>query len=111
LLTNPIHFVKESAMRPKFMLLSCCILLALSFSGIHAQNWQWQYPALTGNPLNDIAFADSLVGCAVGDVGTILHTSDGGQNWQMISTGFADDLHVVVFTSAQRGWIAGGGGT
>lgn len=42
----------------------------------------WQARATGGTvPLNSLHFADSLHGCAVGELGTILLTSDGGLTW------------------------------
>jgi photosystem II stability/assembly factor-like uncharacterized protein len=80
-------------------------------SAARAQSWEWQYPRPTGNTLYGVAFADSLVGCAVGAVGTIIRTTDGGENWEGIASGVTDDLHAIVFANPRQGWIASGGGT
>ncbi|MDR1957731.1 MAG: hypothetical protein LBQ54_01565 [Planctomycetaceae bacterium] len=38
-------------------------------------------------PIRKICFIDPLQGCAVGELGTILVTSDGGKSWQISRTG------------------------
>ena len=38
-------------------------------------------------PIRDLCFVDPLHGCAVGDLGTILVTEDGGQNWTRQQSG------------------------
>jgi len=45
------------------------------------QSWTMS-PTGSHAPLNSISFADAVHGCAVGELGTILRTSDGGQTWQ-----------------------------
>ena len=55
--------------------------LLLLHTGLFAQqNWQWVNPLPQGNDLNDVIFVDINEGWTVGDVGTILHTTDGGWN-------------------------------
>ena len=47
----------------------------------NGESWQGHS---TGNhtPLNKLVFVDETHGWAVGDLGTVLHTNDGGQTWQ-----------------------------
>jgi photosystem II stability/assembly factor-like uncharacterized protein len=48
----------------------------------HAQsNWFWQQPLPTGNSLKDVKFVNHQTGYAVGDVGTIVKSTNGGSNW------------------------------
>lgn len=42
------------------------------------QGWHWQNPLLQGNPLWGVCFTDADTGWVVGEVGTILRTTDGG---------------------------------
>ncbi|MEE4260632.1 MAG: YCF48-related protein, partial [Bacteroidales bacterium] len=58
-------------------------------------------------PLNDVTFIDSNNGWAVGDSGTILHTSDGGNNWEFQESGTIADLNSVFFVDENYGWICG----
>ena len=54
-------------------------LLTISFQ-INAQ-WFWQNPLPQGNTLLDMSFVNQNLGWAVGYNGTILKTTDGGENW------------------------------
>jgi len=58
--------------------------------------------------LNDVFFVDRENGWAVGDRGTIWHTSDGGAHWSLQASGVACPLHSVWFVDARTGWVAGG---
>jgi len=50
-------------------------------------------------------------GWAVGDGGTLLRTSDGGQSWTPQVSGVSQRLESICFTSATNGWAVGQGGT
>ena len=64
------------------------LLIALfTFNLINAQDWQLQNPMPTRNQLNNIKFIDSNIGYVVGNFGTILKTTDGGENWIKINSG------------------------
>ena len=43
--------------------------------------WSWQNPLPQGNWLHGVDFVDVNTGTAVGDGGTILRTTDGGDTW------------------------------
>ncbi len=58
--------------------------------------------------LNDLCFADAQHGWAVGDRGVILHTEDGGKQWQRQPSGVDCPLWSVCFLNGQLGWAAGG---
>ncbi|NLE39290.1 MAG: hypothetical protein GX621_14805 [Pirellulaceae bacterium] len=58
--------------------------------------------------LHDVCFVSSLAGWAVGDRGTIWHTSDGGQQWNLQSSGVSCPLYCVSFLNERVGWAAGG---
>ena len=61
--------------------------------------------------LYDVDFIDSNTGTAVGAGGTILMTTDAGQNWITKSSGTTAGLFGVSFTDANNGTIVGDGGT
>jgi len=63
-----------------------------------------------GTHLEDIAFADSLHGWAVGDGGAILATRDGGECWTRQGSA-AEQLHAVAALSGERAVAAGRTGT
>jgi photosystem II stability/assembly factor-like uncharacterized protein len=54
-----------------------------------------------------IHFADYEYGWAMGDRGTIINTTDGGNTWNSQSSGISSDLRTVFFINRQKGWIAG----
>lgn len=60
--------------------------------------------------LNDVAFVDGSNGWAVGDGGTIIHSSDGGGAWTPQSSGVTQTLNAVYFHSVDHGWAVGDGG-
>jgi photosystem II stability/assembly factor-like uncharacterized protein len=51
-----------------------------------------------------------LLGWAVGNNGTIVHTGDGGANWAA-QPGGTGTLRGVAFVDASNGWAVGDGGT
>jgi len=58
--------------------------------------------------ISDIAFPDSKHGWAVGGLGTIRHTSDGGITWQEQESGTDFILEKVFFLDKENGWVVGG---
>lgn len=61
----------------------------------------------------DFFFVDAEVGWAVSESGTtnIFHTTDGGENWEAVDTGFPNGKSSVFFLDAQTGWIGTQSGT
>ena len=88
----------------KLILLSALIFTVCTASA----QWESQYPLPTGNTLEDVCFIDDLNGWAVGENGTIIHTSDGGESWDFQNSGTELRLRSVVFTDLQTGWVVGG---
>ena len=70
-------------------------------------SWTWGNPLPQGNGINALAFA-GLQGYAVGDVGTILTTPDGGATWRGIASGTFATLDTVQAIDAGA-FFAGGG--
>lgn len=73
-----------------------------------SQDWQWLNPLPTGNKLNCVRFIDDNTGFAVGDCGTILKTTDGGETWTLKAVESSFMLRSVFFTDANTGYIVGG---
>lgn len=63
--------------------------------------------ASSGNDLNAVKFSDTDNGYAVGDNGTVIHTTDGGATWVAISTGEADDYYALHVFNRYRVEIGG----
>ncbi|OOP56200.1 MAG: hypothetical protein AYP45_10410 [Candidatus Brocadia carolinensis] len=58
-----------------------------------------------------IYFVDSKFGWVVGESGIILHTVDGGVNWNSQISRTTERLNAVQFLDVNQGWAVGGGGT
>ncbi len=58
----------------------------------------------TENLLRKIVFTDSLNGWACGLNGTIIHTSDGGENWLNQITNTSNPIIDIFFLNNQKGW-------
>lgn len=85
-------------------------LIAPSAAGaasVGTSGWNWGSPTPTGAPLNDVGFS-GLTGYAVGDAGTLLKTTDGGQTWTGLRTGVAGDLFQVQVLSPEIVVVGGG---
>ena len=69
--------------------------------------WVWQNPLPQDNRLLATAFVGASTGWAVGESGTIIHTTDGGDTWVGQASGTNYDLTGLSFPDAQHGWIIG----
>jgi photosystem II stability/assembly factor-like uncharacterized protein len=69
--------------------------------------WQWQNPLPQGNNLASVRFVDDNTAFAVGDGGTILKTTDKGNNWSHIDLGYYKDLTGVFFVNPLIGFVTG----
>lgn len=61
-------------------------------------------PIPTSKNLNSEYFIDSLTGWVVGDSGIILHTHDGGHNWEFQESNTNNDIIDVFFLNQDYGW-------
>lgn len=86
------------------------VLFLFAVNTIFAQ-WEWSNPSPQGNNLNDIVKVPGVdKWIAVGDYGTIMHSTDGGNNWNVDSTNFINDLYKIVFPSSSIGFISASDG-
>lgn len=90
--------------------ISAAIIISVMITSLNfAQNWQIQN-SNTSNQLKGIQMISSAEGWACGDAGTILHTTNAGANWSLLTlTG--SDLHQLVFKDASTGLVVGDNGT
>jgi photosystem II stability/assembly factor-like uncharacterized protein len=65
------------------------------------------HPVEGGYPLMDVQFIGKY-GWAVGPMGTILRSENGGETWERISISSDADLYRVDFVDQQYGWVVGG---
>ena len=55
--------------------------------------------------MRDVEFVDPLYGWAVGEMGTILHTSDGGITWETQTSEITYLMNGIEFADRLEGWI------
>jgi len=72
------------------------------------QGWFWQSPLPTGYTLHSIDFVNATTGWAVGGMGTIVNTTDGGITWSTQISGTTERLFSVSFADANNGTAVGG---
>lgn len=65
------------------------------------------HPIVKELPLMDVQFIGDH-GWAVGAMGTIMRTVDGGKNWEHIALNSDADLNRVKFVNKNEGWASGG---
>jgi len=70
--------------------------------------WFLQNPMPTGNDLHAVAAPEPSTVVAVGELGTILRTTDGGATWTLPSSETTADLIGVCFVDANIGTAVGG---
>ena len=73
------------------------LITLLSQTAFSQSNWFWIQPKPQGNRITSIEFADRNNGCAVGDVGTIVRTTNAGQTWFTVPSPRTVDLYGVDF--------------
>ena len=71
------------------------------------EGWTNQLPASEYPGLQGIYAIDSAHVWAVGTDGIVLHTVDGGDNWEVVQTGYADHFNNVLFINRDTGFISG----
>ena len=80
-------------------------------SSLFAQSGWFPQTSGTTNLLIGVSFTDANTGTAVGNFGTIVHTTDGGANWTTQTSGTTNNLFGVFFIDANTGTAVGGSGT
>lgn len=95
-------------MKNHFFTLVLFSILLMQTSGL-SQFWVYQVSGTTQH-LNDVHMINSQSGWICGDAGTLLKTTNGGQNWIQVNA-TANDLNAIVFTDANTGVAVGDNGT
>jgi photosystem II stability/assembly factor-like uncharacterized protein len=84
-------------------------ILFISITTANSQStWFWQQPVPTGNFLYAVDFLNENTGYAVGTVGTIMKTSNGGTNWSVQNSNFSSELLGMGFYDTELGFAVGG---
>lgn len=87
---------------------SSIIILTLTL-GLTTPTYSQKVPWLrlqspVNSTLRSLSFVDSLTGWAAGESGTIIHTSDGGENWEIQNSTIQTFITDIYFTDNQNGW-------
>ncbi len=72
---------------------------------LNAQGWQWKNPFPFGDPIKEVFFVDSLNGWMTPQNKTLLKTTDGGRNWNIIHTNII--FEDIYFINKLEGWGIG----
>jgi len=89
-------------MRFKILILVLSLLFILAET--YSQGTWERIDSPTDKFLKSVHFVDSLYGWAAGDSGTIVHTSDGGDNWQ--DSKIENEIVDVFFLNRNLGWAS-----
>ena len=84
------------------------LLLAIIFLfTLSAQIFSQWIPQNSGttNRFMTCFFLDENIGWAAGNFGTIVKTTNGGQNWTSQSISTTDHIHSIFFTDPLNGWL------
>ena len=81
-------------------------ILVISFHNYSFSQEYWIHkPSPVVHILNRLQFTDTLYGWASGDSGSVIHTTDGGQNWAIQNTGVTDyQIDDMFFLNRRLGW-------
>lgn len=94
---------------PKY--LQICIYALLftitASTDIVAQNWGPAHGAVTVNNLNDVQFVTDQIVYAVGNSGTVIKSTDGGNTWSDISFGETRNFTSLYFFDENTGYVGG----
>ena len=74
---------------------------------VGSSGWQWGNPLPQGNTVRAMSFAGAT-GYAAGDFGTLLKTTDGGNQWSGLPVGTFQGLSVVQALDANTVFAGGG---
>ncbi len=82
------------------------LLTVLSAHNLFSQQYWLPQSSPTTKPLTKIIFTDSLYGWVIGDSGTIVHTTNSGDNWTLQTSGVNTfELTDIFMLDRNIGWI------
>jgi len=86
------------------------MLVGIGIFNVNAQSTWFPQTSGVESALYSVDFINQNNGIAVGDAGTIIRTTDGGENWQIINSGVTDVLNSVSYIDENNIIIVGNGG-
>jgi photosystem II stability/assembly factor-like uncharacterized protein len=87
------------------------LFMIFSMSSIQFAQWTLQSPLPTDKTLHSVKFYDTNIGWAVGESGTILHTTNGGLNWTIQKSGTLQTLNDLAVIDSENSFVIGHWGT
>ena len=94
----------------KLTTLSVFLILLPAMTILGQNDWVWQNPLPQGSSMKGVKMLDANSVIAVGDVSTIIKTTDGGTNWNLHhhidNTDFT--FTSLYFLNSTTGWAAQG---
>ncbi|MCY7361370.1 MAG: hypothetical protein LH629_04770, partial [Ignavibacteria bacterium] len=84
------------------------MLLVSNCNYLYSQSGWMQQTSGVSVTLNKIFFVNSQTGWAVGDLGKIIRTTNGGANWVSQISNTNEILRSVYFINDNTGWAVGG---
>jgi photosystem II stability/assembly factor-like uncharacterized protein len=99
-----IHFLCGAFM--KKIGLVFCLVLFFSVSFQVSAQWEWQNPLPQGNSIFSIEFVNEEVGWMAGDLGKLLKTIDGGNNWNFQYSSTDQAIYDLSFVDENIGWAS-----
>ena len=91
-------------MKMRFKILITVLSLIIFSAEIYSQGTWERIDSPTDQFLKSVHFVDSLYGWAAGYSGTIIHTSDGGDNWIVQDSKIDYEIVDVFFLHRNLGW-------
>src|SRR5689334_17625947 len=95
-----------NVMNRKYILFLAVFLLLIN-NCFGQSGWTWSYPLPTGEDIYSIKFTDQNTGYTCGYNGTLLKTTNGGNDWIIQSKITKDFFHDVCFVNSMTGFAAG----
>lgn len=96
---------RSSSIFTRWFFKATFVLVAVAAYSQTGGKWTLQSPLPTGAGLQGVAMISATEAWAVGGIGTVIHTTDGGAHWKIQPTGINDPLYSVRFLDAMHGWI------
>ena len=87
-----------------FHFFNFCFLISLITLSVDAQQYWLSSSTPTQQTLRTLFFSDALHGWAGGDSGVIIHTSNGGDSWQLQNSPVNNLILDIFFIDNQNGW-------
>ncbi len=96
------HLLKALCTTISILLIIPCAMIAQNIG-----QWEYVHPDYPAENLRSVNFADNENVWAVGDNGVLVHSTDGGFNWNFQDLGIRKNFNNIQFVDSEKGWIVG----